>query len=76
MNTRTKSFFESEVGKLARQALVEMTQNERYNTRTTFSVHDTNGMTFVDKHMKYMSQFPNMNTVQYVSNLKLMTKRS
>lgn len=76
MNTRTKAFFESEVGKLARQELIKMTQSKKYNTHTTFSVHDTNGMSFVDKHMKYMSQFPNLNTVQYVSNLKLMTKRN
>lgn len=76
MNTRAKAFFESEIGKLLRQELIEMTQSEKYNTRSTYSVHAADGMNFVDKHMKYMSQFPNLNTNQYVSNLKLMTKRS
>lgn len=39
-----------------------------------YSTADKNGVTFVDKHMKYMSQYPSLNCVQYVSNLKLMTK--
>lgn len=39
-----------------------------------YSTADKNGVTFVDKHMRYMSQYPSLNCVQYVSNLKLMTK--
>lgn len=75
MNARTKIFFESEAGKLLRQELLEMAQSEDYNTRTMYSTQDTNGLSFVDKHMKYMSQFPELQCNQYVSNLKLMTKR-
>jgi len=52
-----------------------MALNQNYNTRTTYSTLDTNGMTFVQKHMNYMSQFPNMNYRQYISNLRLMTKQ-
>lgn len=76
MNTRTKSFTESEEGKLLRQTLTEMTQNKQYNTRTTYSTNDANGLSFVDKHMRYMSQYPNLNYAQYVSNLKLITKQN
>lgn len=76
MNTRAKSFSESEEGKLLRQTLVEMTQNKQYNTRTTYSTNDVNGLSFVDKHMRYMSQYPNLDCAQYVSNLKLITKQS
>jgi hypothetical protein len=76
MNTRTKAFTESEAGKLAHEELMKMAQSKQYTTRTMYSTQDTNGMSFVDKHMKYMSQFPNLNCQQYVSNLKLMTKHS
>lgn len=76
MNTRTKSFAESEEGKLLRQTLIEMTENKQYNTRTTYSTYDTNGLNFVDKHMRYMSQYPNLDCAQYVSNLKLITKQT
>lgn len=74
INTRAKSFFKSEEGKLLRQELIRMTQNKLYNTRTTYSTCDANGLSFVDKHMRYMSQYPNLNYSQYVSNLKLITK--
>ena len=51
-----------------------MTQSEDYNTRSTYSPSDKNGINFVDKHMKYMSNYPNLNCQQYIKNLKLMTK--
>lgn len=51
-----------------------MTQNLNYRTRTMYSSAEKDGMSFVDKHMKYMSQYPNLNHKQYVMNLKLMTK--
>jgi len=76
MNTRIKSFSDSERGTLLREELVKMTQSKDYNTLTSYSTVDPNGLTFVEKHMKYMSQYPTMNHEQYVSNLKLMSKRS
>lgn len=51
-----------------------MTQSDEYNTQTTYSTSNENGLTFVDKHMKYMSLYPTLNRQQYVQNLKLMTK--
>lgn len=51
-----------------------MAQSVEYNTRTMYSTSDKDGLTFVDKHMKYMSLYPNLNHHQYVVNLKLMTK--
>jgi len=74
MNTRIKLFSESEQGIVLREELVKMTQCEDYNTRTRYSTVDPNGESFVEKHMKYMSQYPTMNHQQYISNLKLMTK--
>lgn len=75
MNTRAKSFFESDHGKQLREQLIVMAKDEAYNTRTMYSTQDANGLSFVEKHMKYMSQYPNLNCDQYVLNLKLMTKR-
>ena len=51
-----------------------MTLGSEYNTRTTYSTSDKEGLTFTDKHMKYMSLYPNLNRQQYVQNLKLMTR--
>lgn len=75
MNTRAKAFYESEKGVLARKELVSMTESEQYRTRSTYSSQIASQRSFVDKHMKYMSQFPDLNCAQYISNLKLMTKR-
>jgi hypothetical protein len=76
MNTRTKSFYESQKGIALREELIRMTESESYNTNSTYSTLDPNGITFVEKHMKYMSLYPAMNCEQYVSNLKLKTKCS
>jgi len=51
-----------------------MTQSDKYSTRTMYSTSKKDGLTFVDKHMKYMSLYPSLNHQQYVQNLKLMTK--
>jgi len=51
-----------------------MTESAQYNTRTMYSISNKDGLTFVDKHMKYMSMYQSLNCRQYVSNLKLMTK--
>lgn len=57
-----------------RDELVKMTESKNYNTQSTYSTIDKDGLTFVDKHMRYMSQFPLLNCEQYLSNLKLKTK--
>jgi hypothetical protein len=51
-----------------------MTQSDEFSTRTMYSTNDKDGLTFVDKHMKYMSLYPTLNCQQYVLNLKLMTR--
>lgn len=74
MNTRTKLFIASERGKLLRIELLRMTKSRAYNTKSTYSTLDATGLTFVEKHMRYMSQYPTLNYEQYISNVKLMTK--
>ncbi len=62
---------------MLRSELVKMARSKKYNIQSSYySTNDKNGLTFVDKHMKYMSQFPALNCEQYISNLKLMTKIS
>lgn len=58
---------------MLRVELIKMTHDGNYNTRSTYSTSDKDGLTFVDKHMKYMSLYPNLNHKQYVMNLKLKT---
>ena len=53
-----------------------MARSKEYNTSTSYSTFDPKGLGFVEKQMKYMSQYPNMNHAQYVSNLKIMTRCS
>jgi hypothetical protein len=67
-------FFKSEEGIQSRQELTQMAESSDYNTRTMYSTSEKDGLSFVDKHMKYMSLYPNLNCRQYVLNLKLMTK--
>jgi len=71
---RNRKFFESEKAVHLREVLVNMTESDKYRTRSMYSTLDKNGLTFVDKHMNYMSQYPNIDHDQYVLNLKLMTK--
>lgn len=76
VNPRAKAFSESAQGILIRKELVKMAKSKDYNTVTMYSVVDPNGQSFVEKQMRYMSQFPTINHAQYVANLKVMTKRT
>lgn len=66
-------FLRSEKADKLREELVAMTENPLYNTRVV-SLIDTDSLYFVEKHMRYMSNHPNMDHFQYVQNLRLMTK--
>jgi hypothetical protein len=69
-----KLFFESEEGVWLRNELTLMTTNGDYNARSTYTAASADKLLFVDKHMNYMSNYPNMNHRQYLSNLKLKTR--
>lgn len=76
MNARLKAFLGSEHGGIVRKELVKMAISKDYHTASTYSVGDPQGLSFVDRQMRYMSQYPTMNHIQYVANLKIKTKRS
>jgi len=69
-----KLFFESEEGVWLRNELLSMVKSSDYNTRSTYTTQSSDQLLFVDKHMNYMSNYPNINRKQYLSNLKLKTK--
>jgi hypothetical protein len=71
MSPRTKAFSQSKQGISIRKELIEMASSKEYGTPSSYSPDGSTGLSFVEKHMKYMSQYQNMNYQLYVSNLKL-----
>lgn len=71
---RQKAFFKSEAAMMARIELKLMVNNPNYNTRETFSAKHSQSMPFVERHMKYLSEHPNLDPRHYLSNLKLITR--
>lgn len=69
-----QAFLKSDKGKLLRKLLIAMTKDPAYNTHLQGLVDYPDEKRFVEKHLNYMSGFPRMDHVQYVSNLKLKTK--
>ncbi|MDB5184156.1 MAG: hypothetical protein JWO07_837 [Candidatus Saccharibacteria bacterium] len=67
-------FLKSEKAVELRKELQAMVDSMDYNTRAMYSLVESSGAQFVDKHINYMSHYPTMDHWQYVSNLKLKTK--
>lgn len=77
INGQTKiAFYKSEKGSLLRKELERMVKDPKYNTRVIGWGVEPTGERFIEKHLAYMSSHPKMDHLQYVSNLKLMTKIS
>jgi hypothetical protein len=74
-NSRQEAFFKSEAAITAKLELKVMANDPQYNTRGTFSAkHASHTIPFVERHMKYLSEHPKLDTQHYLSNLRLMTK--
>jgi hypothetical protein len=71
-----QSFLKSDKATVLRDQLIEMTKSPLYNTKVQGITDTPDDIRFIEKHMNYMSSFPKMDHLQYISNLKLMTKRS
>jgi len=69
-----QKFMASEAAELIRENLTKMMDDPEFNTVSTYSPTSVERMLFVDKHMKYLSQHPNLNPDHYLSNLRLMTR--
>ena len=72
---RAKDFLTSAEGIAAHADLVAMEKDKGYKTVATYSPASENGhLSFIDKHMNYLSSHASVNAAQYVSNLRLITK--
>lgn len=75
---KTAAFWESPAGIQVKDSLKEMAEDERYNTDSSYSAntdaHPDNLISFVDKHMNYLSTHPSTNPEHYLANLRLMTR--
>lgn len=75
---KKSSFYDSEVGAMIKQALIQMASDTAFNTESTYSanaeVYPDNLIPFVDKHMNYLCAHPAVDPQYYVSNLRLMTR--
>lgn len=75
---KSLDFYTSEEGVHAQRMLASMTTDSTYNTESSYSAnheaHPTNLISFVDKHMKYLSEHQSVDVEHYLSNLRLMTR--
>lgn len=75
---RRDIFLESDEGKVIRRTLREMAVNSSYNTASTYTPntlkYPTNIISFVDRHIDYLSTHPNLEASKYIANIKLMTR--
>jgi hypothetical protein len=72
------NFLESEEGIETRQTLQLMEESIYFNTTSVYTPdtlhHPDNLISFVDRHMNYLSCHPNLVPEQYIANIKLMIR--
>ncbi|MBC7512787.1 hypothetical protein H7142_03985 [Candidatus Saccharibacteria bacterium] len=71
---RTQRFLDSQAAETVRLELIEMMEDPVFNTRVSYSAALNGDISFVDKHMNYLSSHLAVDPDQYMSNLKLITK--
>lgn len=69
-----QKFLDSEEATAIRKTLERMVDDPCFNTEATYTATLGEGWSFVDKHMKYLSEHPKLNAQHYLSNLRLMTR--
>jgi hypothetical protein len=78
MTTKRFVKFDPDLDADIRMQLLLMVQDTTYNTGSTYSAdgerYPDNLIPFVDKHMNYLYSHPTMDPVQYLGNLRLMTR--
>lgn len=77
MSISQKTFLSSTEATYALNELSLMEDSREYVTEPTFTMTtDTNSISFAQRHLEYLSRHTNVNPLHYISNLKLMTKKS
>ncbi len=76
---RLEEFELTLAGQQAREELKAMTSSRSYNTTPSYSanseLHPGNKISFVEKHMAYLSEHPSTSPDMYLRNLRLKTKK-
>ena len=71
-------FFATDIGLQARIDLEAMESNDTFNTPECYTANTArypkNTMSFTEKHMDYLQKHPNLNSDQYIANLRLITR--
>lgn len=77
MNSTTlaiEKYLKSDTAKDVRKELQAMFENPNYCTESSYSPSSEDPVSFVNKHLRYLSMHQKINHQQYLSNLRLMTK--
>lgn len=76
MNTTlaVEKYLKTDVAKSVCAELAAMEENPNYRTESSYSPTSEERISFVDKHVRYLSTHQKIDYRQYLSNLKLMTK--
>lgn len=74
ITTKQKEFLDSDPAEVARKELKRMFNDPMYNTQSRFTPMQNQALSFVDRHMKYLSEHPKLNPSHYLANLRLMTR--
>lgn len=73
---KAQDFLKSEEGMTVYNELLKMIDDANYNTDSSFSPSAEGGvLLFIDKHMNYICTHLDMDANQYLSNLRLITKK-
>lgn len=80
MYQRKQDFFDTEAGKAIKELLLFIDASDDYYSSPSYSpnteTYGDNLIPFVEKHMAYIRSHPSVNAMQYVSNLKIVSRKS
>ncbi len=80
MYYRKQDFFDTPEGEAIKAILISMDESDDFNCPASYSpnteIYEDNLIPFVDKHMAYIRSHPSLNAMQYVSNLKIVSRKS
>jgi len=78
--TKRTNFETTEEGLWCKQVLQEMESDDAYYTEPSFTINTAdypdNKMPFVVTHMNYLTRHPEASSRNYISNLRLRTRKS
>jgi hypothetical protein len=79
MYSKKQDFFDTPEGKEIEEILKHIASSDDFSTSSSYSpnsdLYMNNSMTFVEKHMAYIRSHPKVNPGQYVSNLKISSRK-